>query len=279
MHALRHWFPILVGVVLITAASAADAGRVGGGGHGGGRVSRTSAGVRGAASTSGGGGSGSSGSHSGSAGSGGSSESGYRHSLFGYGSHYHRPPLIVTTYPSVVGAGAGTQPTFGFDLYAGMQKVYESDYAMSLEAALLVDRARINVNVTSYQEQLADGGTISLNIPSITLGLRVTDPGPTRLYVEAGGTWLVTNNDPVMNTTLSGATGGIRIEHVLDAELLGNKLGVLADIRGTFFEADVRAVEARVGMQLGYLRASVRTLDTNVGPALFGPELGLGLRF
>jgi hypothetical protein len=43
-----------------------------------------------------------------------------------------------------------------------------------------------------------------------------------------------------------------------------------------FFSHDVRALGGRVGVRFEHVEVAFRALDFNVGPALFGPELGVG---
>jgi len=249
---------IIAGLLLVGTSSIAEAGRSR---SGGGRVGRTSSGMRSA----------SSGSHGSTGSSGGSSSGGSRSH---YGSHTTGWQPSLVTYPGIIGTGVGPQPTASFELYGGMQKLYESDFALSLETSLQVGPVRLNGAWTSYRERLYGDEWLSVEAPSITLGARVTDNGPTRLFVEGGAAWLMTNNAPVMNTTLAGVTAGGRLEQVLS-----RNTALLADARVMAFQDDVRATEARLGVQVSYLRASFRMLDTNVGPALFGPEVGVGVRF
>jgi hypothetical protein len=53
-----------------------------------------------------------------------------------------------------------------------------------------------------------------------------------------------------------------------------DRIGV--DAEGMFFSHDVRAFGGRVGVRFEHVELAFRALDFNVGPALFGPELGVG---
>jgi hypothetical protein len=41
------------------------------------------------------------------------------------------------------------------------------------------------------------------------------------------------------------------------------------------FEDDVRAGAIRAGIRIGHVQATLRYFDFNVGPALYGPEVGI----
>jgi hypothetical protein len=73
-----------------------------------------------------------------------------------------------------------------------------------------------------------------------------------------------------MDSSFVGAVGGVRLEKPINdvANLVGNaELMVFGD--------KVTATSLRVGVSVGPVEASVRVLDFNVGPPLWGPELGV----
>jgi hypothetical protein len=73
-----------------------------------------------------------------------------------------------------------------------------------------------------------------------------------------------------MDTSFVGAVVGVRLEMPLGslATLVGNaELDIFSD--------HVTATSVCAGVKIGPLQASLRVLDFNVGPPLYGPELGL----
>jgi len=77
--------------------------------------------------------------------------------------------------------------------------------------------------------------------------------------------------DPAGDSSLVAPTLGARVVHPLSP-----RLALLGDAEGMFFSHDVRAFAGRVGVRLEHVEVAFRVLDFNVGPALFGPELGVG---
>jgi hypothetical protein len=108
-------------------------------------------------------------------------------------------------------------------------------------------------------------------MPSLALGVRIDDSPTTRVYLEAGVMGALTRNDPTMDSSITGALGGVHAEHSLSrhATLIGSAK-VMA------FQHDVRAASLRAGVRYRHVQASFSVLDFNVGPALYGPEIGVG---
>lgn len=237
----------------------------GGGGHsGGGRLGQVSGGMHG-----GGGGGGSSG------GGGGAP----RPPREDYGAEpiVDSPRVIVATGGGavIVRSRPPARPRYDggaakVEVYLAAQKVYESDGSWTAEVAIRDGLFRLGGSITRYYERQADDSTLTLSVPALIGGIRVDDGGPTRVYLEAGFAGAKTNHDPVMDTSVAGAVAGVRLEH-----RLANHTAVTAEIHEMIFEDDLRAHSVRLGLQLGIVQASVRMLDMNVGPALYGPELGL----
>jgi hypothetical protein len=75
----------------------------------------------------------------------------------------------------------------------------------------------------------------------------------------------------MMDSTITGALGGVYAEHSLskNTTLIGS-----ARVMG--MQDDVRAASIRAGVRYRHVQASFSVLDFNVGPALYGPELGIG---
>jgi len=156
------------------------------------------------------------------------------------------------------------------DFYAGAQKVQDSDGSVSLELAVIDYRFRMTGALTHYFETLPDGGKLTMSMPSLLAGFRIDDMGRTAVYLEGGVVFASTKGDPMEDSSITGAIGGVRVEHRLT-----RRVSLIGDAQTMAFESDIRAQAGRVGVRVGHLQASLRVLDFNVGPALYGPEVGL----
>ena len=156
------------------------------------------------------------------------------------------------------------------DFYAGAQKVYESDGSVSADLAFNEGRFRLGGSITRYYERQEGLDPLTFTVGSLYIGYRIDDGGPTKAYLEAGAVGARTRNDPVMDSSVGGLLGGVRVEHTLN-----RRLAVIGDAQVMGFEDDVQGGAVRAGVRLGHLQATVRYFDLNVGPALFGPEVGL----
>ncbi len=266
--ALRVLVPALIGLAVVLGSLPAEAGRLG-------KVSRGIGRASGAGRGGGDGGGGGSG-HAGGGSRPGGHGSGptWSHYTVGHGQpghHHHdwvwRPGII----------GATTAPV-SFDAYMGAQKVVESDGSYTFEGALTAGRLRLGGTLTNYFEKQGPAGSsapmLYVNVGALTAGWRMTGDGATRVYAEAGLAAVATIDDPVADSRVYGVTTGLRMEHRLAA-----KFALLGEARVYRLQNDIRARELRVGAHVSVLRVSYRVLDFNVGPALHGPELGIGVRF
>jgi hypothetical protein len=189
--------------------------------------------------------------------------------------HHHEveyvQPVVVVESPGEPVVTPPSRPrSVSVDFFAGAQKVHESDGSLSLELAFNEGRFRLGGAISRYFERQPDAGALTFTLGSLYLGVRIDDGGPTRAYLEAGAAFAATGNDPVMDSSVGGALGGVRVEH-----RVGRRLSVVGDAQVMVFEHDVRAGAVRAGVRWGHLQATLRYLDLNVGPALFGPEIGI----
>src|SRR5262249_49604363 len=135
----------------------------------------------------------------------------------GGGSSSAAPPVVVsspcdTTYyrdtgePYDGGGGAssldGPPPHYTRDrapleLYAGGQKVPDSDGSWQIEASVTDFRLRVRLAIARYYETLSSGDKLTMTMPQLTLGWRIDDFGPTAVFLEAGGTNVSTKGDPM----------------------------------------------------------------------------------
>lgn len=268
--------PFLAAFALLASpllATTADAGPKGGGGgnKGGGALSRVSSGIRAASS-------------GGARPSGGTQPTrtsddyrgeGYycydllyreiecRHRIaLAYASAFelHRPRSIVSH----------SGPPAKVSFYAGAQKVHDSDGSASIELAVTDDRFRIGGTFTRYFERQPGGGVIQMSMPTLMGGVRIDDMGATSVVLEGGVVHARTNGDQMGNSSITGPIAGLRVEHSLSREV-----SMLGDVQQMWFDNEIRATAGRVGVRYRYVQASFRVLDFNVGPALFGPEVGV----
>lgn len=292
MRALQIAFIVLVGMSI--EATAGPRSGHGGSGHGGGRLASVSAGIGAATHAS-----------SGARGHrGGSSYTGTSQGPCPYDQYHRRvydgacerrcPPgeiyrlsehvcvrrtvaVVVTPGPELEAEQDPSQPSGSFgtahvSAYVGAQKVFESDGALAVELAISDRRLRLDGGLTRFYEQQATGDTLTLTMPSLALGVRLNNDDATRVYLEAGVVGAMTRNDPMMmDSSITGAIGGVVAEHSLSKQTM--LVGAAKVMR---FSDDIRAASLRAGVRFHHVQASFSVLDFNVGPALYGPELGVG---
>ena len=269
---------VILGVMLPLSA---NAGRLGGGSSGGGGpLHQVSAGVATATSSS------STPSQTGSASTTTNGEHtwassdprrwcGYAEGRYDY--VYRRQCLVVgvaTASGAVIVAAddarEARRPPATFHLYVGAQKVHDSDGALTLEASVRDTRFILIGTYTRFYES-QQGEPLQLSMPTLAFGLPIANDNGTHLYLEGGVVLAKTKNDPVMDSSISGGLLGIRLETPLaqDIQLVG-------DAQTMVFESDIRAKAGRIGVRFHGAQLSMRVVDFNVGPALWGPELGFG---
>jgi hypothetical protein len=256
--------PFKLGIVAfgVLVPLSAFAGGRGGGGSGGGALSHVSAGLGGAAS------------------SGGSSRGS---STTVVAPERDRSPYVEVEqepYPSdgvVVVRRRRVAPekprsAAHFEAYAGAQKVHDSDGSFTAELALVDDWLRVGGTVSRYYEAQPGMDALTLTLPTLTLGVRVSDDiAGSKIYLIGGLVGAKTANDKVMDSSFVGVVGGVRVETPL-----AGVLGLVGEAQLMQFSDNVRASSVRAGVKVGPVQASVRMLDFNVGPPLWGPELGVG---
>jgi hypothetical protein len=154
--------------------------------------------------------------------------------------------------------------------YFGAQKVLESDGAIGAELAVVDRRLRLAGTLTRYYERQPSGTTLTMTMPTLALGVRIDDSRTTRVYLEAGAAGALTKHDPVMDSSITGFLGGVHAEHSIT-----RRTSLIGDARIMAFQDDVRAAVLRAGVRYGLVQASFSVLDFNVGPALYGPEVGV----
>jgi hypothetical protein len=161
------------------------------------------------------------------------------------------------------------RPAAVFSAYAGAQKVHDSDGSASIELAVSDWRLRMTGTYSRYFERQAVG-TLTMQMPTLLGGVRIDDMGDTAVYLEFGVAHVRTDGDVMGDTKLTGPIAGMRIETPLTKQI-----SLVGDVQQMWFDHDIEATAARVGARYKYFQASFRVLDFNVGPPLYGPEVGV----
>jgi hypothetical protein len=253
-------------ILMLLAAPAYAGSRTGGDSGGGGRLGGVSSGLDKATNDSPSrGGSSSSNDSSSSSSSSSSDDSSTSSCCTSYenGSSYVDPdekdPRVPWVMPKIDVSAAG---------FAGVQKVHESDGAMSLELSVMFNRRlRLNAAVSHYFEDQMDGSKVTLTAPSFTIGLGVGSSPRWRLWFELGAVHVGTK-DLRGSSSLTGAQFGARLEHQLTPDLL------LVGAGGAMLFEDVQASTGRLALRWNHVEAAFRYVQFSVGEALYGPELG-----
>jgi hypothetical protein len=161
-------------------------------------------------------------------------------------------------------------PAARFEGYVGVQKVHDSDESFTAELAITDRWARIGGAVTRFYEQQPGGQNLTMTMPEFTIGARVDQSPGNKVFLEVGVVGAKTQHDPVMDTSVVGGLAGLRFE-----TRLAQRASLLGTVQLMLFEDNIRAAVARLGARIGPVEASLRVVDFNVGPPLYGPELGV----
>jgi hypothetical protein len=149
------------------------------------------------------------------------------------------------------------------------QYVPGSDGAISGSARLGDGFVTFAVAAHHYFERQPKRPPWTLTMPAGMFGLRIDDRGPMRAYVEGGVVYAWTRNDMAGDSKLSGPVLGVHFEYAV-----APRTAIIGDAHAMYFQSDVRAYAARIAIRRGFAELAVRALGFNVGPALYGPELG-----
>jgi hypothetical protein len=160
--------------------------------------------------------------------------------------------------------------TAKFHFYAGAQKVAESDGAVAIDLAVTDKRFRIGGTFTRYFERQPGNAMLRMSMPTLMGGIRIDDMGSTAVYLEGGVAHARTDGDAMGDSSITGPIAGLRVEHDLSKDI-----SLLGDVQQMWFDDDIKASAGRIGVRYRYVQASLRVLDFNVGPALYGPEVGV----
>ena len=163
-----------------------------------------------------------------------------------------------------------TSPRATLDFYGALQAVHDSDGSWTVEVGVHDRRFRLAGSITRFFEPQPNGDTLTLTMPALVGSVRVDDGRATRVYLQLGAVGAKTQHDPMTDSSLAGGLGGVRVEHPV-----ARRTTLIGEAQAMAFDSSVRAYVLRAGVRVGPLEASFRTLDFNVGPALYGPEVGL----
>jgi hypothetical protein len=179
-------------------------------------------------------------------------------------------PAVIVRPGLGVSAGTTNETGASVDAFAGLQKVYQSDGSATVALSIVDPRFRLNGSLTHYSETEPMGTHVSMMVPELTIGVRLGTIGTTHAWLE-GGVMMVKTNDPRGDTSVSGVVLGARIE-----QRVSSTLSMIATAEHASLADNVTAWAGRVGVRFHHVEAAFRVLDLSVGPALYGPELGVG---
>lgn len=180
---------------------------------------------------------------------------------------YDRDGREVRRIPHVIWPNLETAV---FDAFVGLHKVYESEAAISAQLAIEDRWFRLSGGLSHYWETQPDGSQLTMTTPRLMVGVRIDDRGPTKVFLEGGVSIAKTVNDPMADSTITGGIVGAHVQHRLPRGAL------IVDSHVALYDHDIRAYSARLALRVHHVEAGIRVLDFNVGPALFGPEVGFG---
>lgn len=169
-----------------------------------------------------------------------------------------------------VRAPVGNGPAAHVQFFAGAAKIKDSDGSASIELAVTDRRFRLAGAYTHFFERQPGGGVLTMAMPTLMGGFRIDDFGSTAVYLEGGVVHARTNGDAMADSKITGPIAGMVVEHALQQDL-----SLLGDVHMMWFPDQVKATSGRVGVRYKHVQASLKVLDFNVGPALWGPEVGV----
>jgi hypothetical protein len=159
------------------------------------------------------------------------------------------------------------------ELYFGAQSVHDSDGALTAEARATFDDFGLGVRGTSFYERESAGldpQFVHLDIWWLGGFWRVDHDDRFSVWLELGFTGLSDQT----GLTMSGASAGVHLWRQL-----AGAFSFVGGARTSLFQHDVHANELFAGVQVTFLQFSYRVLDFDVGPPLYGPEVGLAVAF
>lgn len=249
---------VMASLLILSSASLAEAGR--NRGSKGGRLSSVGSGLR-----------------SGSSGSSRSSSTGSRSSSSSSSSHHWKSDSRSSSHGHLDGWSAGMpNVNVSGDVYAGTQKLVDSDRAFSFEGRLLFNRIGVAARLTQFQErQDVMQPPLKLDLASVALTYRFRVSPRLALDPELGVAMLAFRGDGApMLTEQGGVVGvGARYEVAKHVSLVG--AARLFQMPG-----NASAIEGRIGIAAGPVQLSYRRVSfVDAGPPLEGPEAGIGFSF
>jgi hypothetical protein len=194
--------------------------------------------------------------------------------------HHHTYPYTTGGGAVAVGYYAGYPPPAAtatsrsiktsLDLYGGLQRVSDSDGALSADLRLTFDELGVGARITTFFERNGPSEEwLTLHLWGVTGSVFIVDRPDLRVMLEGGLSGL----DTAPNISLLGPGGGASVR----APLMG-QIAAFGDGRFSYFtEGSLRVIELAAGVDLGPVRLGYRAVDFSVGPTLHGPEVGLCL--
>lgn len=160
------------------------------------------------------------------------------------------------------------------ELYAGAQRLVESDKAFTGEGRVRFGALGIGGRFTQFREPADNMTTLTLDLWSIGASYRIRAGQRLTIEPELGVAGLRFAGDGEMPLAQLGASFGAtaRVEVAPGLAFVGTaRYFAMGDL--------TTAIEGRAGIAAGPLQLSYRRVKLDTGPALEGPEVGVGLRF
>ncbi len=166
---------------------------------------------------------------------------------------------------------AGASGGVSTELYFGAQSVVNSDGATTIEARALYDDFGLGVRASSFYEQQQDmNHYLHLDVWWLGGFWRMDHADNFNVWLELGFTGL---NDRA-GLSMSGVSGGLHA-----ARYLVGAFSAVGGARFSWFQHDVHAGELFAGLQVSIMQITYRIVDFDIGPPLYGPEVGVALTF
>jgi hypothetical protein len=177
--------------------------------------------------------------------------------------------VILVAQPGTRPLPSYTGDRAKIDFYGGAQKVQDSDGSVSLELAVVDYRFRVAGALSHYFETLPDNNRLTMTLSTLTGGFRIDDMGATAVFLEAGVVHTSTKGDPMADSSITGAIGGVRVEH-----RLSKRTSLIGDAQTMMFESEIRANAGRLGGGAGHVQASFACSTSTSAPRCTAPSSG-----
>ncbi len=178
----------------------------------------------------------------------------------------------IVVSPRASAPGCGAHDRIRADFYTGLSKVIDSDTAVSLHGRLQYRSLGFELGVTRYREAppKRSADPITMDVWAVT--------GHARPLAYRGfEVWILGGLGVLGSSEFSSVSGGLI--GAMARHQLRPALAIDSTVRWYFLDPQLDAVELTAGVQASIFRVGYRRLELNVGPPLFGPEVGVAIAF